>query len=229
MRPHVSRVFLMMGNDDCAANLDVLKKNDPGLFRLIHGKRIKLTEEFDIVGYSFVPITPFGAKDWEKYDFSEAPTNLLEEYEEIKRTNYKLSGVKSTTSGWERFQFTPEMEKTDSLQRDLFHDSFLKDADKTVYVIHAPPYKTNLDQVYNGFGDEAVHLGSMAVRLFIERYQPLLTLHGHIHETVELSGDYKQEIGKTLCLSAGNSNIKSQLAVLVFDLYDPRNVSRELI
>ena len=53
-----STVFLMMGNDDCAANLDVLEEKDSSLFKLIHEKRIELTREIDVVGYSYVPITP---------------------------------------------------------------------------------------------------------------------------------------------------------------------------
>ena len=228
-----SRVFLMMANDDCAANLDVLEKDDPNLYQLIHGKRIKLTEQFDIVGYSYVPITPFGIKDWEKYDFSEVPRNLLEEYEERKRTQYRLDGFKSAKKGTKlrsyEFRFTPETEKRDSIQKDLFRDSFCGDAHKTVYVFHAPPDRTNLDQVYYEFTDIGVHVGSMAVRLFIETYQPFLTFHGHCHETVDLSGEFKEKIGGTLCLSSGNDHSSSQLTFLEFDLYKPEDVERKRV
>ncbi|MBU0722988.1 hypothetical protein KJ973_03450 [Patescibacteria group bacterium] len=62
------------------------------------------------------------------------------------------------------------------------------------------------------------HVGSMALRLFIEKYQPYLTLHGHIHETVEMSGELKDKIGKTLCLTSGNHNVGEKLAVLIFRL-----------
>jgi Icc-related predicted phosphoesterase len=106
-----SRIFLMMGNDDCATNLDVLEKNDPNIFHIIHWKRLKLTEEFDIVGYSFVPITPFDLKDWEKYDLSEIPENLLKCYEQRKITNYNVQGYRSAKLRWEKFKFTSEMEK----------------------------------------------------------------------------------------------------------------------
>ncbi|MCK4483063.1 metallophosphoesterase [Candidatus Bathyarchaeota archaeon] len=75
-----STVLLIMGNDDCAANLDALEEKDSSLFKLIHGKRIELTREIDVVGYSYVPITPFGIKAWEKYDLSEVPENLFEDY-----------------------------------------------------------------------------------------------------------------------------------------------------
>ncbi|MBU3941839.1 MAG: metallophosphoesterase [Nanoarchaeota archaeon] len=219
-----SKLFLMMSNDDCMTNLDVLEKQDPGLYKIIHGKRINLTKEFDIIGYSYVPITPFGIKDWEKFDLSNVPLSLREEYENRKRTNYRLNGFKSTKSGWKEFQFSPDMEKQDSIQKDLSDKLFQEKPNKTVYVIHTPPNQTNLDQVLT-----KNHVGSISVRLFIENCQPYLTLHGHIHETVDVSGNFKDNIGKTLCLTSGNHNAESKLAVLVFDLYHPEYADRIIL
>ncbi len=219
-----SKLFLMMGNDDCKANSDMLEKNSPGLYQLIHGKRISLTKKFDIVGYSYVPITPFKIKDWEKFDLSNVPSYLMEEYENRKRTNYRLDGLKSTKSGWKEFQFLNNMEKQDSIQKDLSGKLFQKNTNKTVYVIHSPPNQTSLDRVLT-----KNHVGSIAVRLFIEDYQPYLTLHGHIHETVDVSGNFKDNIGNTICLTSGNHDSWSKLAVLVFDLYDPKNTDRIIL
>jgi len=115
------------------------------------------------------------------------------------------------------------MEKTDSIQKDLSKDPFCRDTDNTIYVFHSPPDNTNLDITYYD-----KHVGSIAIRLFIEKHQPYMTLHGHIHETVERSGTYKQQIGKTLCLTAGN-NGDSQLSILVLDLYNPQDAKRIVI
>ena len=218
-----SRIFLMMGNDDCAANYDIIENNN--LFENIHGKRLKLTNNFDIVGYSYVPITPFKLKDWEKFDLSEPPASLKSEYLAIKMTNCRFEGLKSKKYyRWENFKFRPEDERKVSIQRDLSKRLYNTNPEKTVYAIHSPPYKTNLDQILSG-----VHVGSMALRLFIEKYQPHLTLHGHIHETVSVSGSFKDRIGSTLCLSAGNHDVGSELAVLVFDLYKPHDVNRIIL
>jgi Icc-related predicted phosphoesterase len=217
------RLFLMMGNDDCAANMDVLEKGS-SIYQIIHNKRIRLTKEFDLVGYSYVPITPFAIKDWEKYDFSNTPQNLQSYYKHRKKVNSNLEGLKSTKSGWREFRFDSEIEKTDSIQKDFESQLFQKDADKTVYVIHTPPDKTNLDQAAGGN-----HVGSMAVRRFIETRQPYLTLHGHIHETVDISGNFKDKIRNTLCLASGNDNAGSAPAVLVFDLYAPQDARRILL
>lgn len=86
------RVYLIMGNDDCACNMDVLEVNEE-LFHVIHGRRLKLTMDFEIVGYSHVPITPFTVKDWEKFDLSEVPSHLRSVYVRRKMLNYRTYGV----------------------------------------------------------------------------------------------------------------------------------------
>ncbi len=75
---------------------------------------------------------------------------------------------------------------------------------KSVFVFHAPPFNTRLDMLYNGS-----HAGSRAVRGFIEKHQPLLTLHGHIHESPVVSGDFRDRIGRTLCINPGSGNMVS--------------------
>jgi len=48
-------------------------------------------------------------------------------------------------------------------------------------------------------------VGSSATARFIETVQPLLTLHGHIHESPEESGVWQGRLGKTVCLQPGQS------------------------
>lgn len=219
-----TKIFLMMGNDDCSINMNVLEKYDPSLYYIIHNKRIKLIDDFDIVGYSCVPITPFGIKDWEKYDFSKVPRESEEKYLKRKQQNCRLTAKKSTIDGWQDFVFTPEIEKNDSIQKDLTKDLFLKNLKKTIFVMHCPPDNTDLDIISTG-----AHVGSIALRNFIIKHQPYLTLHGHIHETVEMSGEFKQEIGDTLCLTSGNNDIGEDLAVLVFEIGKEKEVKRIII
>jgi len=69
----------------------------------------------------------------------------------------------------------------------------IKDADNFILVSHAPPVKTSTDRLING-----KHVGSAAVRAFIEEKQPLLCLTGHIHES--RAQDY---LGRTLVLNPG--------------------------
>jgi len=90
----------------------------------------------------------------------------------------------------------------EEIKKDLKKLSDKLAAEKTVYVFHAPPYGTKLDMIFDG-----EHKGSKAIRDFIKKKQPLLTLHGHIHEAYEVSGAIKQKIGKTLCINPGNGKI----------------------
>jgi len=216
--------YIMMGNDDAGVNMDVLEKYDDELFRLIHNKRLRINEDYDIVGYSFVPITPFGIKDWEKYDLSDVPKELRKKYNERKETGCRLQGFKSTKNGLKDFSFTENIEKTDSIQKDLAQELFTKNPIKTVYVMHSPPNATHLDITYNSY-----HVGSFAIREFIEKYQPYLTLHGHIHETVAISGKFWTQIGRTYSLTPGNHNKGKELAILDFDLYNPTRSDRKII
>lgn len=223
------KIFLMMGNDDCMANMDIIEQGAGDLYFLIHNKRLKLTDKFDIIGYSNVPITPFGIKDWEKYDFSNTPANLETEYLERKKSNYRLKAKKSVINGWKEFVFTSEIEKKDSIQKDLTQKLFLGNSDKTIYALHSPPNNTNLDMILPHTKSIGAHVGSMALRLFIEKHQPYLTLHGHIHETVEMSGEFKDKIGNTLCLTSGNHNVGEKLAVLIFQLDKTHEAKRVII
>jgi Icc-related predicted phosphoesterase len=65
-------------------------------------------------------------------------------------------------------------------------------------VIHCPPFETRCDVLFDG-----QHIGSVAVRRWIEQRQPLLTLHGHIHESPRVSGGFFDRIGKTTVVNPG--------------------------
>jgi len=80
----------------------------------------------------------------------------------------------------------------------------------SIFNLHCPPFDTNIDKApqldsdlrpvlspVGGF--EMVSVGSVAVRKLVEKYQPLLGLHGHIHESSGI-----ERIGRTLCVNPGS-------------------------
>ncbi len=85
--------------------------------------------------------------------------------------------------------------------------SQLKNPRNAVFNIHVPPYKSNLDEAPEldenlrpkMAGQALKPVGSTALRKAIESAQPLLGLHGHIHE-----GRGTSRIGKTLCINPGS-------------------------
>jgi Icc-related predicted phosphoesterase len=73
-----------------------------------------------------------------------------------------------------------------------------KDMDRAVYVIHMPPHNLGLDECRPG-----PRVGSKAVYDFLSEHQPRLSLHGHIHESPQVSGRWHARLGDTLCIQPG--------------------------
>lgn len=82
--------------------------------------------------------------------------------------------------------------------------------ERAIYNLHVPPYDSGLDTapkldaelrpVFRGGKPVTIPAGSTAVRAAIERHQPLLGLHGHIHESKATT-----RIGRTPCVNPGSS------------------------
>ncbi len=71
------------------------------------------------------------------------------------------------------------------------------DPSRVILNFHAPPYNTRLDQAL--IDGRRVHVGSRAVRDLMDKYKPLLGLHGHIHESWA-----EDKVGKTLVVNPGS-------------------------
>ena len=98
------------------------------------------------------------------------------------------------------------------------------DPSHAIFNLHCPPYQSGLDEapaidaeLRLMHGGRALRpVGSTAVRAVIERHQPLLSLHGHIHES---KGAVK--IGKTLSINPGSSYEEGMLMGAIVQL-DPK-------
>ncbi|HEX2997755.1 MAG TPA: metallophosphoesterase [Anaerolineales bacterium] len=81
----------------------------------------------------------------------------------------------------------------------------VKDKSTAVFNFHAPPYGFALDLAPElnkdlvQAADRKIHVGSRAVAKMIDKYQPLLSLHGHIHESRGA-----QKVKKTLTINPGS-------------------------
>jgi len=86
----------------------------------------------------------------------------------------------------------------------------VEDMSRCIFNLHVPPYDSGLDTaaeldsdfnvVLIGKEPHMIAVGSTAVRESIERFQPLLAVHGHIHESPGAS-----RIGRTLCVNPGSN------------------------
>jgi Icc-related predicted phosphoesterase len=95
------------------------------------------------------------------------------------------------------------------------------DMSKAIFNLHCPPYRSGLDEAPAIDADlKLLHggralrpVGSKAVRDAIDRYQPLLSLHGHIHES---KGAVK--LGKTLSINPGSAYEEGMLMAAIIQL-----------
>jgi Icc-related predicted phosphoesterase len=210
------RVFVILGNDDYRAFEPVFEEVETrGLWSYAHGRRMEF-RGFEVYGYSFVPPTPFLLKDWERYDVSR----------------FVDPGCVSPEEGRRSVAIEPREARFETIQKDL--DRLTADADlsRAVLLFHTPPYQTKLDRAAldGRMVDHVpldVHVGSIAVRRFIEARQPGLTLHGHVHESARLTGSWQDRIDGTLMLGAAHDG--PELALVRFDLEQPGAASRSLL
>lgn len=210
------RIFLILGNDDGRIEEPAfLRGESEGLWTWAHGRRVPW-EGFSVYGYAYTPPSPFRLKDWEKYDVSR----------------FVDPGCISPEEGWRSVPVSEGEARWGTIREDLERLAGGDDLARAIFLFHAPPYRTRLDRAaLDGMSvDHApldVHVGSIAVRRFLESRQPLLSLHGHVHESARITGAWRDRIGRTHCLGAAHDG--PELALVRFDPDDPERATRELV
>jgi Icc-related predicted phosphoesterase len=208
-------IIAILGNDDPAYTAPLFEElHSDGLMKYLQNTLISVNG-YQAAGYPFVPPTPFMLKDWEKYDVSRyVPRDSVSPEEGIRTVDVPENIIKYSTIAFD----------LNVLSREII------DFRKSIFLFHSPPYETDLDKMMGRDITGNIELGStgsIAIRRFIEKYQPLLTLHGHIHESSTLSGNWQDEIGSTKCYSAAYEG--RELSVICFDTEQLENSYRELI
>lgn len=203
-------VFLIPGNDDRKLIFNSINEGEKiDLWRNIHNKCI-VYGKYRFYGYAFVPPTPFMIKDWEKFDVSLSVDE----------------GCISPTDGV--FSLPPDFNKeTDTIETDMQSLVDEDDIEFGVFLFHSPPFQTVLDMAGIKSENECSNVGSKAIRNFIDTKQPFITMHGHIHESARLTGEWKQSLGRTQSFSAAHDGL--ELAVVKFELHNPIQATRRII
>ncbi|TMQ67670.1 MAG: hypothetical protein E6K78_04040 [Candidatus Eisenbacteria bacterium] len=192
-----TQLLLLMGNDDWAANLDCLERYDGSLWRLIHGRAVQVGG-VRVAGSSWVPITPFGIKDWERWEDGDAESPA------------RLDGWVSHGRDAVPHRFDPAL-RSPTIAEALEELVDLTAPAETIFVLHSPPRDTRCDMIGAG-----IHVGSRAIRRFVERHQPPLVLGGHIHESPRVSASFRDTIGRTVVVNPGQFGT-SRLCGVWFD------------
>jgi len=105
---------------------------------------------------------------------------------------------------------------------------------RAIFNVHVPPYESSLDTAFEvdedlryvmkGGRPHEVPTGSPAVRQIIEETQPLLSLHGHIHESKGVT-----RIGRTMAINPGSDYGSGHLDGCLVHLAPDRVVNQYLV
>lgn len=196
------RILAVPGNWEYASHEpDLLRLHERNAWSWLDRRVAWLAPGRWIAGLGDVPLSPLAPKDRERPDTGDSQTLLpadavISDGDTLRAANAEEVLSRATLA-----------DQLASLARR-------SDPASTIYVLHAPPWNTALDQIAN-----RTHVGSRAVRSFIESYQPPLTIHGHIHESPAISGAAITRLGRTWAINPGQQ--PDALCVAVFDLYAP--------
>ncbi len=196
------RCLLIPGNDDLAVH-DALLDAACARYPLVSNvaRRLVSAGAYDVVGLDLVADFPFRLKDRARMDTRDAP---------FPRQN--SGGLLSVPGGWKEIPDWPAYARTlPTIQDELAALPAPRDPGRAIYLLHGPPAGLGLDVCRGGAA-----VGSRAVLRFLERVQPLLALHGHIHESPEESGAWKAAVGRTVCVQPGQA--PGSLTAVVGDL-----------
>ncbi|MFO0840321.1 MAG: metallophosphoesterase [Phycisphaerae bacterium] len=182
-------IACISGNHDWRYSKRVLSRlNESGLMVLL-GDSAWSAGGLQFFGYSRTPPTPHWVKDFEGLDLPGDP---------LPQTGGSIwdegAGRIREVSAEEHFK------RPEAIAVDL--QLYPRAAAPWVFVCHAPPYASKLDRLPH----IEAPIGSRAVRKFIESRAPLLSLHGHFHESPSVTGAFHDWVGKTLSINPGQTD-----------------------
>ncbi len=188
-------LVLIPGNDDNQLAVPELEKGDQaGLWHYV-SDRVKEVRGYQFCGCPWINDYPFAYKYWVAAESSERPAIAPVQL-----------GPPATINSNNEIEMIPDLEAylkskpsiRESLERTAVR---VKSMAHSIWLIHCPPVGLDFDLCGSG-----ERVGSTAVYNFLAEKQPLLSIHGHIHEAPAVNGGiWAKKIGRTLCLQAGQS------------------------
>jgi Icc-related predicted phosphoesterase len=180
-----------LGNDD----LSIFDERFNRLCRNFEYVKNIAQRKIEINGYEFIGMSwivdyPFRIKDRCRKDTKEYHIGI----------QYGTA-LRSTSNGFEEIDdWESYVNQLPTIEDELNRLPRPENMANAIYVIHMPPGNLGLDICHDG-----CKAGSKAIHGFLLKNQPPMSLHGHIHESPEISGVWKSNIGKTICIQPGQS------------------------
>ena len=196
-----------LGNDDLRIFDDIFQEicNKYSCVMNLAQKRFQIKDNgYELIGMNWVTDLPFGLKDRARMDNRDfkLPKQIGKQYI-------------SNPNGWIKIEdWVLYIETLPTLEDEMNQLIKPENVNKAIYIIHMPPSNIGLDVCHDGRT-----VGSISIYNFLNKYQPLISFHGHIHESPEVSGRWKSSIGKTICIQPGQSHQhENHLTSVIIDL-----------
>ncbi len=165
---------------------------------------------FRFLGFSYTPPTPHWLKDRERLDL---PGDNIPDFPGVAWDQELRQSRPVDLQQYFRAQPTirDELSEIPSV------------SDPWILVAHGPPRDSKLDRL-----PTVPHpIGSRAIREFIVRRQPLLSLHGHVHESPAVTGSFIDHIGNTVAINPGQDH--HTLYAVTLDTDQPAQSARHTV
>jgi uncharacterized protein len=155
--------------------------------------------------------------------------NAEEQLIEVGGVQFLSLGYSNVTP-WHTDRDLAEDELSDKIER------LVKELDPdmpAVFNLHVPPYDTRIDdapeldrslRLVGGASARMVPVGSHAVRAALQKYQPVLSLHGHIHESRGVA-----RLGRTTAINPGSEYNAGVLRGVIVTLTKERVLSHQFV
>jgi Icc-related predicted phosphoesterase len=150
---------------------------------------------------------------------------------ELDETHQMITTGYSNPTPWDTERELPEEQLRLRIEEMAAN---VHDPSNMIAVLHPPPFRSTLDDApelgddlgmtLTGTGISMAPVGSTAVREFVESAQPLLGLHGHVHE-----GKGTVMIGRTLCINPGSDYTEGTLSAAIINIATGRVVSHQFV
>ncbi|MEA2506647.1 MAG: uncharacterized protein QOH48_1265 [Actinomycetota bacterium] len=179
-------------------------------------------------------LMPGNDDDW---DIDDVLGEAAPPVESVEGRLTEFDGVQMISSAWANptpWDSPRELPEEELLERLEKLAAELRPDVPAIFNLHCPPFDSGLDVapeltddlrvVREGGEPKLISVGSTSVRTLIERHQPMLALHGHIHESRAAA-----EIGRTICINPGSAYSQGVLDGAVVDIEGGNVVSYQLV
>lgn len=210
LREYDIKYLAMLGNDDLLSVdklFDEVCNEFSNVYNIAQNK-VKINN-YEFIGMNYILDHPFGCKDRVVMEDNYIFQRQLLPYALISNdTDYTI------IPNWIEYAIKHLPKMCDILNELPKPDNHLD----TIYITHIAPAGLKLGQLLY----QNLDIGSVDIYNFFKEKQPLLTLHGHIHEAPDTkTGKWMNAIGKTTCINTGQTEINND--TLIYATIDLEN------